>query len=68
MAHYKKTHKFASEEEAQKFAAMVRANRSPNEDLYVSGPFFMDEATIFKNMEWANTGQTWWQVDVESYS
>jgi len=68
MSRNRTTHKFETESDAQKFADTTRASKSPIEDLYVSGPCFMDENSIFKNMEWANTGKTWWQVDVESYS
>jgi hypothetical protein len=69
MAHYRKTHKFETEAEAKEFAERVKANKSPIEDLYVSGPFFMDGNIIFKNMEWSpDYNNKWWQVSVESYS
>lgn len=68
MAHYRNTYKFETKVEATAFADNTRANKCPSEDLYVSGPFFMDEDEIFKNMNRANTGKTWWQVDIEIYS
>lgn len=68
MAHYQNTYKFDNEAEAIAFADNARTSTCPSEDKYVSGPFFMDENVIFKNMEWANTGKTWWQVTVEIYS
>lgn len=67
MAHYENTYKFESEIEAKAFVESERSNKCPSEDKYVSGPFFMDENVICKNMEWANTGKTWWQVDIEIY-
>jgi hypothetical protein len=68
MAHYRNTYKFETEAEAIAFADNARANKCPSEDKYVTGPCFMDENVIFKYMEWANTGKTWWQVDIEIYS
>ncbi len=68
MSHSCKTFKFETETEAKKFADTERANKFPNEDKYVSGPFYMDENVIFKTMPWANTGKTWWQVTVELYN
>jgi hypothetical protein len=67
MAHYRDTYKFETETEAKSFAESERANKCPSEDKYIRGPFFMDENKIFKNMEWANTGNAWWQVDIEIY-
>ena len=68
MAHYRDVYKFEDEASAKEFATRTRANKSPAEDLYVTGPIFMDENEIFRNMPEANTGKTWWQVTVESYS
>lgn len=67
MAHYRNSYRFDTEEAAKVFAESERSDNCPIRDKYVSGPFFMDENVIFKHMEWANTGKTYWQVDVETY-
>lgn len=66
--HTNTKYKFDTEAEAKAFVEKQLANKSPIEDKYVRGPFFMDEDVIFKNMMWASAGNKWWQVDVESYS
>jgi hypothetical protein len=59
--------KFKTEEEALEFASSQRANKYPDEDKYVVGPFFMDEEEIFKNMAWCNMKEKWWQVSIETF-
>jgi hypothetical protein len=66
--HSNKIFKFETEIAAKEFVAEQKKNIWPHEDTRIHGPFFMDENVIFKNMEWANTGKTWWQVDIDTYS
>lgn len=63
----KTNYQFANEADAQMFADAERTNKSPEEDKYVSGPFFMDDDVTFKNMPWANTGRKYWSVVTEIY-
>lgn len=65
--HTNRSYEFDNEVEAKEFADNERANKAPHEDKYVSGPFFMDEDEIFKNMMWASTGRKYWKVSVEVY-
>lgn len=60
-------YEFQSEAEATEFAAKVRFNKCPSEDLYVHGPVYMDEDKAFKNMAFVNPGRKYWLVTVESY-
>lgn len=66
--HNRENFKFETEAAAAEFVKRETDNRCPSEDKYVSGPFFMDEDVIFKNMLWASTGKKYWEVTVESYS
>lgn len=68
MSHSLRDYKFDNETEAFAFAKQQREYKDPSADTYVVGPIFMDEAVIFKNMPYANTGKTWWQVTVEIYN
>lgn len=65
--HARNEYKFEDEIAAVEFANKTRENKCPSEDLYVSGPHFMDEDVIFKNMMWASTGKKYWSVTVEVY-
>lgn len=65
--HTRNEYKFENESVAVKFATKERENKCPSEDKYISGPFFMDEDVIFKNMMWASTGKKYWSVTIEVY-
>jgi len=71
MSHNRTYHKFDTQAEAMDFAEAERNNKSPVEDKYVSGPFYIDEDFIFEDMPWApwaKTGKNYWAVDIETYS
>lgn len=65
--HNRTEYKFDTETAAVEFANKQKENKSPSEDKYISGPFFMDEDIIFKNTKGVSTGKKWWQVTVETY-
>jgi hypothetical protein len=64
--HTKKSHRFDTEFEAQTFADAYKVNGVLPVDTYVIGPFFMDEAVVFKGIPGAGT-DTFWNVTVEIY-
>lgn len=66
MAHTKNNYQFDSKEDAQKFADAEKVSYDPSCDVYVTGPMFMDEAEIFKNIAPEKT-DTYWLVGVEVY-
>jgi hypothetical protein len=59
---------FETEVEAIAFATQQRANKCPSEDKYVTGPIYMDEEVILKDITWTTSKAKWWQVTVESFS
>lgn len=61
--------KFSTEEEAQKFVDQIRAGcSSPASEVYISGPWFVEIAKVFKGMEWAMEGKSdYWSVSYEVY-
>lgn len=62
------TYKFETEAEAQAFVDRVRANKSPIDDVYISGPTFMNGKEVYHNMTWAEGyNKTWWSVRIETY-
>lgn len=65
--HTNKTYTFETKEQASAFVKQQRANIPLNEDRYVSGPHFIDQDEIFKNMKWASKGLKYWSVTVERY-
>jgi|TARA_B110000259_G_C13788517_1_gene311608 hypothetical protein len=65
--HSKKEYKFNSEADAQKFADAENQSYDPSCDVYITGPFFVDESNTFKDMPWVTDTKTYWHVGVEVY-
>jgi hypothetical protein len=65
--HSKKEYEFNSEADAQKFVDAEKQSYDPSCDVYITGPFFVNEADIFKSMPWVTDTKTYWHVGVEVY-
>lgn len=65
--HTKKTYKFDTEAKAKAFAQGQKNYLGPDVDLYVSVPFFVDEAVVFKGVPGGGDAQ-YWQVTVECFA
>jgi len=63
--HTKNEYKFTTQQEAQVFAD--RQGGDPSADVYVTGPFLVNEADTFKDMEWVIPADPYWFVSVEVY-
>tara|TARA_B110000046_G_scaffold8595_1_gene8719 strand:- start:331 stop:528 length:198 start_codon:yes stop_codon:yes gene_type:complete len=63
--HTKRDYEFATKEEAQEFADQQGGN--PSADVYVRGPFLVDEKEVFKSMDWVIPREPFWSVNVEIY-
>ena len=65
--HTQQDYKFASEAEASAFAEQQRNHWDPSADVYVHGPFLVDEKKVFKDMSWVTPADPYWKVKVEIY-
>jgi len=62
--HDTKEYAFKTKEAAENFMAQTLKNKTPDMDLYVKGPFYMDPKALSKN---ATNVDPWWQVSVEYF-
>lgn len=67
MAHSRQNYKFPTEEEAKQFADEMKRNKTPDQDLYVYGPMYMDKEEIFKGILGNTNKEKFWQISVEIY-
>ena len=65
--HTKHDYEFATKEEAQEFADRQKGGFDPSADVYVRGPFLVDEKEVFKSMDWVTPREPFWSVNVEIY-
>lgn len=65
--HTKQDYEFANEADAIEFAEQQKQPYDPSADVYVRGPFLIDEAEIFKSMDWVQPREPYWKVSVEIY-
>ena len=65
--HKKNDYKFETLCAATKFADAEKVSYDPSCDVYVTGPFLVDEARTFKGMDWVVPADPYWQVGVEIY-
>jgi len=65
--HTKQDYEFATEADATKFADQRKAPFDPSADVYVRGPFLVDEKKIFKDMPITEFREPYWKVTVEIY-
>ena len=65
--HTKQNYEFVHEATAIEFAEQQRAPYDPSADVYVSGPFLVDEKETFKDMKWVTPREPYWSVTVEIY-
>lgn len=71
MLYMKGEYKFANEIDATEFVSKQETEKVPNEEKYISGPFFMDEEKIYNSIDFAEDqpelNKSWWHVEVEIY-
>ena len=65
--HTENNYEFATKEDAQEFVSNHKAGNNPSADVYVSGPFLIDESKIFENMSWVIPRKPFWMVTIEIY-
>mgnify|MGYP000291757726 CR=1 FL=1 len=65
--HNKKEYRFDTKADAQTFVDAELRSYDQTCDVYTSGPFFVDEAVVFKDMPWVTDTKTYWQVGIEVY-
>lgn len=58
--------RFKTEADAIKFADAEKVSYDPSCDVYVTGPFFIDEAVVLKDLP-IDKFDTYWEVGVEVY-
>jgi hypothetical protein len=66
--HTKKDYRFDNETAAQEFADRHKVDGVPPVDTYVRGPFFMDEAVMFKGIIAPQDAVAYWNVEIEIYN
>jgi hypothetical protein len=64
--HTKNTYRFKTEAQAISFADAEKVSYDPSCDVYVTGPFFVDEAVVLKDLP-IDKFDTYWEVGVEVY-
>lgn len=64
--HTKNTYRFKTEAQAISFADAEKVSYDPSCDVYVTGPFFIDEAVVLKDLP-IDKFDTYWEVGVEVY-
>jgi hypothetical protein len=67
MMHTKRDYEFVNEADAIEFAEQQKVPYDPSADVYVRGPFLVDEKETFKNMDWVTPREPYWKVTVEIY-
>ena len=66
--HTKNTYRFKTEAQAISFADAEKVSYDPSCDVYVTGPFFVDEAVVLKELHLLiDKFDTYWEVGVEVY-
>jgi hypothetical protein len=64
--HTKNQYRFETEADAIKFADAEKVSYDPSCDVYVTGPFFIDEAVVLKDLP-IDKFDTYREVGVEVY-
>lgn len=67
MAHTIENFLFETEVDAHNFAKKIIEIKDPIEDVYVRGPFLVDEKVVSKNIPCDVPKAKWWQVTVETF-
>lgn len=65
--HTKQDYEFVTEADAIEFAEQRKVPYDPSADVYVRGPFLVDESKIYKDMEGIEPRSPYWKVTVEIY-